>query len=85
MRDGEQTPSPHWRRHDLLAVAPFDQAVGMLHFVDGLFPDNIGDDRVAPIFTHLRMNKVLIDPGELLAKNVIQHFDDFGVSLHGSS
>ena len=22
MRDGEQTPSPHWRRHDLLTVAP---------------------------------------------------------------
>ena len=46
---------------------PFDELIGVFHFVDRFVPCMIGKDVVTPIFAHLRMDEVLIDAGEFLA------------------
>jgi hypothetical protein len=54
-----------------------DQRFGVLHFADGLFLDVFGKAVVAPVFTHFRVEKVLIDGGQLFAESFVEFGDDF--------
>jgi hypothetical protein len=55
----------------------------VLHFADRFVPQNFLDFSVAPILAHLGVDEILVDTGELLAKNLVQNIDDLFVSLHG--
>ncbi len=60
----------------------FHQNLGVLHFADGLLLDICGKTNVSPVFTHLRMKKILVDGGELFAESLVEFSDDFRVAFH---
>ncbi len=78
-----------WR--DILQVRmPFeeddaiDQLVGVLHFLDRFRPPLLGEILEAPVVEHAKMQPVLVDGRQLMAKRLVEKLDDFGIALHGA-
>jgi len=63
---------------------PFDQTVGMLHFVDGFLLLVRFELLQAPVAEHAGMQEILVDRGELVAEHLVQVLDDFLVAFHGA-
>src|SRR6185503_3376276 len=62
-----------------------DDLVGVLHLVDGLVVRVLGEDGITPVLAHPRMDEVLVDAGQLLAKHLIEQIDDARITLHVAS
>jgi hypothetical protein len=54
----------------------------VLHLLDGLVVVDLLEDGAPPVLAHAGMNEVLVDPGELLAENLVQQIDDSWVAMH---
>ncbi len=59
-----------------------DQAVGMLHFIDGFFVLEFAEPLHTPVVEHARVQEILIDRGEFVFQRLIEEFKYFGVALH---
>jgi hypothetical protein len=60
----------------------FDQHFGVFHLADGLLLDVFGELVVAPVLAHFRVQKVLVDGGQLFAQSLIQFSKNFRISFH---
>src|SRR5437763_627139 len=54
-----------------------NQFFGMLHLVNRLLLYKISKLAVMPVFTHLGMQKILIDRGQFLPKRLLKRSNDF--------
>src|SRR5713101_6285748 len=63
---------------------PLDNLLGMVHLADRLRADFLRQPLEAPVLAHHRMDKVLVNPGQLARKEFVEPLDKLGVTLHGS-
>ncbi len=68
--------------HALEEQDPLDDLVGVLHLVDRLVADVLGEPLVAPVAAHLGVDEVLVDRRQLGGQHVVEDVDDGGVALH---
>src|SRR3990172_1035917 len=54
----------------------------MVHFLDRFLANQAAEAIVAPIFAHLGMDEVLVDSRQLFEQDLVEHVNDFFVSLH---
>ncbi len=59
-----------------------DQAIRVLHLVNGLAVFVVGQLVDAPVLQHARMQKILVDRGQFVLQDRVQMLDDFGVAFH---
>jgi hypothetical protein len=59
--------------------------LGVLHLVDRLLLDVVPEPVIAPVVAHLRVEKVLVDGGQLFAQRDVQLLDHLRVTLHAAS
>jgi hypothetical protein len=62
-----------------------DQAVGMFHLFDRLIVLDLAKAGKAPVGIHPRMQKILVDRGQLIAQLFVEPLDHGLVALHGIS
>jgi hypothetical protein len=62
----------------------FDQLVGMLHFLDRLFVLMLAQRLEPPMTIHARVQKILVDGGQLVLELAIQQLDYLLVGFHDS-
>ena len=60
-----------------------DQAVGMLHLIDGFLVLDLAEPLHAPVVEHAGVQEVLIDRGEFVLQRLIEELQYFRVALHG--
>jgi hypothetical protein len=58
------------------------QSVGVLHLVDRLVVGVLAQARQSPVIEHPRVQKVLVDRGQLVLEDLVQRLQDDGVALH---
>ena len=63
---------------------PVDQRLGVLHLVDRLVADVLGEPLVAPVVAHLGVDEVLVDRRQLGGEHLVEQLDDLVVTLHGA-
>src|SRR5262245_28453467 len=61
-----------------------DELVRVLHLVDRLLVDHLGDAQQAPVLAHAGVEEVLVDADELGGEHVVQGGDHLRVALHDS-
>ncbi|MNY55661.1 hypothetical protein D3C86_1916570 [compost metagenome] len=54
----------------------------MLHLVDGFFVLVLAELLQAPVIVHARVQEVLVDRDQFVAKDLVQVLDDFLVAFH---
>src|SRR5262249_8980294 len=59
-----------------------DEAVGVAHLADGLFPDLLPEALVTPVLAHPGVDEVLVDRGELGRQYVVQRGNDLILAFH---
>src|SRR5581483_12412534 len=59
------------------------QLLRMNHFLDGLFPIIGTEAKVSPVLAHFRVEKILVDGGELSPQRLAQMFQNFIIPTHG--
>ncbi len=84
LADGDRKQALHVR-HPLEEQDPVDDHVGVLHLVDRLVADVVGQMAIAPVLAHLGVNEVLIDRRQLGRQHIVQDLEDLGISTHPPS
>ena len=59
-----------------------DQRVGMLHLIDGFLVFVLAEFAQAPVLVHARVQEVLVDGDQLVAKNLVEMLNDLLVAFH---
>src|SRR5271157_5239373 len=54
-------------------------------YLDGFFLDQLRQPFIAPVFTHLGVQEVLVDRGQLRLSQLVQQSNDFGIDFHFAS
>src|SRR5262249_30054596 len=69
-------------RHALEIQDALDELVRVLHLVDRLLLDALGETEVAPVPAHLRVQEVLVHRRELPGEDLVEQLEDLLVALH---
>lgn len=59
-----------------------DQLVGMLHLVDGFIVLMLAELVQAPVLVHPRVQEVLVDGHQFVAKDLVEVLDDLSIAFH---
>ena len=78
-RDG---PEPLHVGHALEIQQSHDHRVGVLHLVDRLVPELLGEPVIAPVVAHASVDEVLVDRRQLGRQYFVQDLDDRWRTLH---
>src|SRR5271166_1107377 len=64
---------------------PLDQLLGVYHFFDRLFADELCQPLIAPVLAHFRVKEILVDRRQFRFQDLIEKIDNLGVAFHGTS